>query len=152
MLVTNTLNQAANSRKPANDTFQIGQKVWLKAQNLALPYRLVKLAPRHHGPFKITQAISPVAYKLALPHQWTIHPVFHVSLLTPYIETKEHSANYSRPPPDLVGGEEQYEVEAIRSHRHHGKKKHLQYLVKWRDTLKATTHGNQQATCKLHTY
>jgi hypothetical protein len=35
---------------------------------------------------------------------------------TPYIETIEHRANYSRLPLDIMGGEEQYEVEAIRSH------------------------------------
>src|SRR6266851_6525764 len=60
-----------------------------------------------------------------------IHPVFHASLLTPYSETKEHRENYSCPPPELVGGGEQYEVEAIRSHQHHGKGRQLQYLVKW---------------------
>jgi hypothetical protein len=91
---------------------------------------LVKLAPRRHGPFQITQVISPVAYKLALPHQWTIHLVFHASLLTPYVKTIEYDENYLRPLPDLMGGEEQYKVKAIRSHRHHGKKKQLQYLIK----------------------
>jgi hypothetical protein len=39
--------------------------------------------------------------------------VFHTSLLTPYIETKEYGENFSRPPPDLINNEEQYEVEAI---------------------------------------
>jgi hypothetical protein len=62
-----------------------------------------------------------MAYKLALPHQWTIHPMFHASLLTPYIETIEHRMNYTRPPPNIMGGEEQYKVEAIKSHQHHGK-------------------------------
>jgi hypothetical protein len=71
-------------------------------------------------------------YKLALPPQWTIHPVFHVSLLTSYVETKEHGENYLRPPPDLIGGKEQYEVETIRSHRHYRRQKQLQYLIKWR--------------------
>src|SRR6266851_4891677 len=98
------LNKVANSKSPTSNVFSLGQKVWLKAKNLALPYGSVKLAPRQHSPFPITQVISPVMYKLALPHQWTIHPMFHASLLTPYSETKEHRENYSQPPPDLVGG------------------------------------------------
>src|SRR5712671_537976 len=125
------LNKAANSKSPAENMFKHRQKVWLEARNLALPYGLVRLAPRRHSPFPITQVISPVTYRLALPHQWTIHPVFHASLLTPYSETKEHGGNYSWPPPDLVGGGEQYEVEAIRSHRRQGRGRQLQYLVKW---------------------
>src|SRR5216684_3710250 len=125
------LTKAANSKSPAENVFKHGQKVWLEAQNLALPYGSVKLAPRRHGPFSITQVILPVTYKLALPHQWTIHPVFHASLLTPYSKTKEHGENYSQPPPDLVGGGEQYEVEAIHSHQRQGRGKYLQYLVKW---------------------
>ena len=128
---TAALNNVVNSKSPTTDIFKHGQKVWLEAKNLVLPYGLVKLAPRRHGPFPITQVISPVTYRLALPHQWTIHPVFHASLLTPYSETKEHGENYSRPPPDLVGGGEQYEVEAIRSHRRQGRGRQLQYLVKW---------------------
>jgi hypothetical protein len=110
--------------------FHLGQRVWLNVKNLKLPYSSVKLAPKCHGPFQITQVISPVAYRLALPPQWTIHPVFHASVLTPYVETKEHGKNYSRPPPDLIEGEEQYEVETIRSHRRHGRGKQLQYLIK----------------------
>jgi hypothetical protein len=96
---------------------ELGQKVWLEVKNLALPYGSIKLAPRRQGPFEITQVISLVTYKLALPPQWTIHPVFHASLLTPYIEMEQHGANYSRPPPDLMEDEEQYEVETILSHQ-----------------------------------
>jgi len=54
-----------------------------------------------------------------------------MSLLTPYTETIEHRENYSQPPPDLVEDAEQYEVKTIHSHRHHGRRKQLQYLVKW---------------------
>jgi hypothetical protein len=74
------------------------------------------LAPQCHGPFVITKEISPVAYKLELSLAWNIHPVFHVSLLTPYIETKEHGENFLKLPPDLINGEEQYKVKAIHSH------------------------------------
>jgi len=129
-LATQALNNAASQASPREAQWDVGQKVWLEAKNLALPYRSVKLAPRRHGPFPITQVISPVTYKLKLPHQWTIHPVFHMSLLTPYNETCEHGKNYSQLPPDLMHDEEQYEVEAIRSHRCQGRGKQLQYLVK----------------------
>jgi|SRR6266851_5619523 len=40
------LNKVANGKTPANNVFKHGQKVWLEAKNLALPYGLVKLALR----------------------------------------------------------------------------------------------------------
>jgi hypothetical protein len=116
ILAQEALNQVANCHYPSKNMFKEGQRVWLEAKDLALPCGSIKLAPRCHGPFEITQVIFPVVYKLKLPAQWSIHPIFHVSLLTPYIETKEHGKNYSRPPLDLIEGEEQYEVETIRSH------------------------------------
>ena len=56
--------------------------------------------------------------------------MFHAGLLKPYKETRIHGPNYTRPPPDLVKGEQEYEVEAIlNERRHHGRP---QYLVKWK--------------------
>ncbi len=49
--------------------------MWLNAKNLSLPYGTIKLALRRHGPFKIKKVLSPMAYQLHLPPQWTIHPV-----------------------------------------------------------------------------
>jgi hypothetical protein len=48
------------------------------------------------------------------------------------METKEYGENFSRPPPDLINDEEQYKAEAIQSHRRQGRKKQLQYLIKWK--------------------
>ena len=114
------------------DQFKEGDQVWLEARNLALPYQTRELAPKRHGPFAITEQVSPVAYRLALPLTWTIHDVFHALLLTPYHETKEHGVNYNRPPPEMVDGEEEYEVEAIMGHRFFGRGHKLQYLVRWK--------------------
>ena len=83
----------------------MGDQVWLEAKNLALPYQMHKLALKHHGPFTIMKRVSPVAYQLSLPPAWTIHDVFHASLLTPYRETAEHGANHNPPPLEVIKGE-----------------------------------------------
>jgi len=87
--------------------------------------------PKQMGPFRIVWIISPVAFQLELPLSWGIHDVFHASLLTRYQETTAHGPNFSHPPPDLIGGEEEFEVEVIINHRLHGRRCQLQYLVKW---------------------
>ena len=76
--------------------------------------------------------MSPVNYRLQLPTQWSIHPVFHIDLLTPYHKTPTHRPNYQCPPPDLVDGEEEYKVEKILDSRKFSKRHKLQYLVKWK--------------------
>jgi hypothetical protein len=69
--------------------------VWLEGKNLRINQPTAKLAPRRHGPFKIVQVMSTVNYRLKLPTQWSIHPVFHIDLLTPYRETIMHGPNFT---------------------------------------------------------
>jgi hypothetical protein len=125
-----TLNKVASSHAPTSSNYKQGQCVWLEGKNLPLSHGTIKLSPKCYGPFVITKLISPVASQLSLPVSWNIHPVFHNSLLTPFVETLAHSPNFTRPPPDLINGEAEYKVEAIRSHCHFGKNKGLQYLLK----------------------
>jgi hypothetical protein len=49
--------------------------------------------------------------------------------LTPFHETKEYGQNYPQPPPKVIDGEEEFEVEEIIDKCTYRKKK--QYLVKW---------------------
>jgi chromodomain-containing protein len=117
---------------PALSPYWVGDQVWLEATHLHLPYQSTKLAPKRHGPFSVTKVVLPVAFQLHIPVAWNIHDIFHASLLSPYYESPEHGPNYSRPSPDLLEGEEEYEVEHIINHRHSGRARTLQYLIKWK--------------------
>jgi hypothetical protein len=132
LMAIHALNKVAYKTDIPTNQWMEGQLVWLKGKNLPLPYGTAKLAPQRHGPFKIIKNISPVAVRLELPAQWNIHPVFHTSLITPYTETPSHGPNFTRPLLDLIDGEAEYEVEQIRSHRTWGRRKTLQYLIKWK--------------------
>ena len=119
----------------AYQPFKKGDKVWLEGRNLHMSHPFPKLAPKHHGPFLIEQVINPMVFKLELPKQWKqkhLHPMFHTSLLMPYKETEEHGANFLEPPPDMIEGKEEYEVEQVLDLRRSGRKKQLQYLLKWK--------------------
>ena len=127
--------QAQSRWRKAKDKkveFKIGEKVWLEGCNLKSDRPSVKLSAKRYGPFKITKILSPITYQLQLPTSWKIHDVFHVNLLTPYKETDMHGPNFVEPPPDLVDGEEEYEVEAILDSRKYGRGHKQQYLVKWK--------------------
>jgi len=110
--------------------FQKGDKVWLEAHNLKCLYENHKFAPKQEGPFLIFEVLSPITYGLAIPMKWKIHNTFHTSLLSPYHENNMHGPNYTRPPPDLIKGEEEYEVKAILSHW--GSARNRLYLVRWK--------------------
>ena len=69
---------------------------------------------------------------LSLPPTWKIHDVFHASLLTSYKETDQHGPNFIEPPPDIIEGEEEWEVEQIIKVRTYGQWKKKQYLVRWK--------------------
>jgi Integrase zinc binding domain/Chromo (CHRromatin Organisation MOdifier) domain len=126
--------------------FKEGNKVWLEGSHLKLPYATMKLTPRRYGPFKVVAKVSNVAYKIKLPANWKIHDVFHASLLTPYNETNAHGPNFLEPPPDLIEGEPEWEVEMILGDRIYKKKK--QYLIRWKGY--APAHDSWEDESGIH--
>ena len=88
------------------------------------------MKPRREGPFLITDVLGPVTYRLKLPKTWRIHDVFHAALLRLYKENDTYGENFLMPNPELLDGEEVYEVETILNHRKRGRG--YQYFVKWR--------------------
>ena len=88
-----------------------------------------KMAPKHEGPFEIEEVLGPVTYQLKIPDTWKIHNVFHAILLKPYQENDIYGNNFPAPPPEIVNGEEVYQIETILKHRKRGRG--YQYLIKW---------------------
>jgi hypothetical protein len=127
--------------------FNEGERVWLEGTHLKLPYETMKLAPRQYGPFHIMAKVSDIVYRLKIPEKRKIHNVFHTSLLTPYKETEKHGPNFLEPLPDLIDGEEEWEVEEILGDQQYRRKK--QYLVQWKGY--ALAHDSWVDESELHT-
>ncbi|KAF8736561.1 hypothetical protein RHS02_06280, partial [Rhizoctonia solani] len=109
--------------------YSIGKKVWLDGKNIELRTNSNKLDPKRLGPFKVTEKVSSHAYRLELPETLKIHDVFYVGLLSKAHESPSQPFP-SRPPPETIEGEEEYEVEQIiDSKRQRGK---WFYLIKWK--------------------
>ena len=109
--------------------FKVGDKVWLDTRNLKTNHHK-KIGPRREGPFKITKVIRSITNQLQQPKTWKIHNVFHATLLRHYKETEVYGANFTQLPPDLIEGEEVYEVENILKHQKRGRGH--QYYMKWK--------------------
>jgi Chromo (CHRromatin Organisation MOdifier) domain len=106
--------------------------VWLDGRNLKTNRPTKKLDSKCFGLFKITEIVHKGAYKLQLPPTWKIHPVFNESLLSPFtLPLFSSQSSDDRPLPELVEGEEYYEVEEILEARR-PRRGGLQFLVKWK--------------------
>jgi hypothetical protein len=110
--------------------WKVGDKIWLEATNLRIPYPSRKLVLKRHGPFEIAQVLSPLMYRLRLPPTWKIHDVFHTHLLPSYRQTETHGPSFLKPPPDVIDNEEEYEVDHIVSHK--GSPGRRLYLTAWK--------------------
>ena len=100
------------------EEWKVGDRVFLTTQHLQtfVVHMLPKLRRRWVGPFTITKVVSPVAFQLDLPPGWQIHPTFHTSNLKVYIRHPDFKWEVDPPPPVLVDGNLEYEVEAILRH------------------------------------
>jgi hypothetical protein len=112
--------------------FTQGDKVWLDGSDITTNRLSSKLSHRHLGPFVISKCISQGADHLILPpHFYRLHPVFPVvklSLAHPDPILGRQPA--LPPPPTLVDGEKECEVETILDSQMCYNR--LEYLVKWK--------------------
>jgi hypothetical protein len=114
--------------------FQVGDEVVVRTAFLpttAFAHIPSKIRRRFLGPFKVVKVVSPVAYTIATPSHWRIHPTFHVEKLKKYERSEEFQRAVLTPPDAIeIEGQQEYEVEAVIRHRGTGNRR--QYLVAWK--------------------
>ena len=118
----------ANKHRREPD-FDVGDWVWVVKPNWATDRPSVKLDWRRRGPFQIMER-KGYSYRLALPSDVKVHPVFPADKLRKAPRDPVPGQDFERPPPVVVDGELEYEVEEILAARvHYGK---LQYRAQWK--------------------
>ena len=119
----------ADNRRSSPPVFRPGDKAWLQRRFITTTRPSNKLDFKRLGPFEVLERVGSHAYRLSLPDTMKVHPVFHVSLLEPTPSDPLEGQTQPRPPPIIVDGDEEWEVEEILDSRKHYRQ--LQYLVKW---------------------
>ncbi|WOH15217.1 hypothetical protein DCAR_0934754 [Daucus carota subsp. sativus] len=127
----------AADTKRRDEEFEVGDWVYLKLQ----PYRqkslarrpFEKLAAKFYGPFQVLSRIGKVAYKLDLPAESKLHPVFHVSQLKKALGTQpSHPTIPAQLNSELEMNVFPEQVLAVRTKGAPGTG-HLEVLLKWNE-------------------
>ena len=121
--------EGADNRRTPAPRFAVGDLAWLRSPNIRTERPSRKLDHRRLGPFPIKRVISSHAYELELPSTMRVHPVFSVALLEPAATDPLPGQHNPPPPPVIVNGVEEYEIEQILDSKL--VRNTLRYLVKW---------------------
>jgi RNase H-like domain found in reverse transcriptase/Reverse transcriptase (RNA-dependent DNA polymerase)/Integrase zinc binding domain/Retroviral aspartyl protease/Chromo (CHRromatin Organisation MOdifier) domain len=114
------------------ESFKVGDRALLDTSDINFAAGAKKLHDKYIGPYVVEEVVTAVSYKLKLPANMRIHPVFHVSKLKREVATDRFPdrKQQDRPAPVMkIDGEDAWYVERILDKRTKNGK--LQYLVKW---------------------
>ena len=114
-------------------SYEPGDKVLVNIHSLQLPESKgpgAKFTRRYDGPFEITERVSPVAYRIRLPHSYGIHPVLSIAHLEPF---RSDSTNDRTDLERLREDPQEYEVIEIVEQRRvkHRNRYRLMYKCRW---------------------
>ena len=98
MLIAQSRQKSYPDERCKDLEFDVGDIVFLKVACMKGVLRFEKkgkLSPRFVGPFEILKRIGHVAYRLMLhPSFFTVHEVFHISMLRKYVADLTHVVNF----------------------------------------------------------
>jgi len=119
-----------NQRRSLAPVFKLGDQVYLDALDIRMTCLSPKLSHRRLGPFKIERQVGLLAYHLKLPHRMRqLHLVFNiVKLPTAPEDPIPGRKPQALPPPIVIDGEPEWEVEEILDSHWHQRR--FQFLIK----------------------
>jgi hypothetical protein len=131
-----------NRRARSPPTYAAGDWVWLLQRNIPTSCPSRKLDFKCLCPFKLDLPMGNNVFPLILPQSMScVHPVFHISLLLPFVDPDSFPNRIgSKAPRGPFTLEQRFQdetnIEAILGHQSPTKKTH-EYLVRWRGGLAA---------------
>ena len=139
-------------RNRRSHTFAAGQQVLLSTIHFRFQGKgKQKLYPKFVGPFLISHMVGPNAAELQLPSDFSIHNVFHVSLLRPFV-SQGADLSLSQIPPAAPDGTPSATVATILAHRDirhcRGRPTVREYLIRWHGL--SPEHDSWELPSKLH--
>jgi len=113
------MTQYYNRKRTPAPMYKPGDRVYLDASDIKTTCPSPKLSHRRLRPFEIESQVGPSAYRLKLPHGMRqLHPVFNVVKLSAASEDSILGRKLQAlPPPTIVNGKEEWEVEEILNSR-----------------------------------
>ena len=98
---------------PAPD-FKVGDKVFVKAQFFRTTQPSKKLSEKYLGPYEMISQPGTLSFTLCLPESmWSVHPVFHVSMLEPTTSNTFSKRIQPASAPVIINREPKYEISWI---------------------------------------
>ena len=123
----------ANAHREHAPKYVVNNSVWLNTRNMRIKRPSKKLKNKNDDPFPIKAIHEFHAYKLELSEDWTIHPVFHTSLLRSNPNDPLSGQIPSPPLADHINEEDNqyWEIEQILTTEVRANR--LKILIKWTD-------------------
>ena len=124
---------STDKRQTPPPDFKIGDKVFVKSENICTTQLSKKLTEKFLGPFEILAQVGSVSFTLHLPDSMHgIHPIFHVSMLEPSAPNEFLNQTETPLPPIIINRETEFKISEILDSKINKRHKcKLQYLVKW---------------------
>ena len=115
-------------RRPVD--WEVGDEVLVSTKNWKLDRPSRKLSDKWYGPVKVVDKVGE-SWKLDLPADWSIHPIFHSHSLRKHVSDPLPGQRRPEPAPiQLLPEQMEWEVERIEGSRLH--KGVLQYQINWK--------------------